>query len=310
MRHINRSKLIVFLASVSLLVGCAGPTPKGESAKYTKNVSSVSLHQYNERFCPAETEVTSDKNWKKLLEYGNGCVISQKWDRVEKIGEVFVHQDINSPWGPYFKSLAAEGKGQYERSLWMIEVALQKDSQQAHFLFQKARLLWHKGEKQDSFELMERALAQDPTMNSARLFMAEIELRDQQYSRAFKLFSEAKDHDLYNETVYLGMAECLVEKEDWKQVVQMLDEAININRKRLESRLLRAEVLEKHIKDTALALEAYRKIRYLKMKNRLIGALPKDIEDRISKLEAQLLVESKKKKISRRDPASKQEVAE
>lgn len=302
------SSLLLSVTALSLF-GCATGGGDKDSKVYIQNFKSLTVSKAAKLTCTSMREIHIDKSWKKLVEIGNSCARRGEWKKVEKVGTILAQQDIKSPWAGFFKSITAEAKGNHERALWMIEVSLKMTPNQAVLLNQKGRLLWEMKKYDEAVSVLHKAVKADQSLNSTRIFLAQIELRDQQYSVAHDLFKKAVDVNPNSELAHLGLADCLQVKENWQQVVTHLDKAIYINRKRMSSRLRRAWVLETQLNNKALALEAYRKVRYLKLKKRLNGQLPNDIEKKIATLEAQLLAESQKKKVSQRNPAAKEEVA-
>ena len=302
-------QLTPILLSSLLMIGCGSTGGiKKDSQKYVENVRVTESTVAENTKCLTKQSSFKKITWKKLIKSANACVKNKKWSAVRNIANHLAQTEPNSPWGAYYLSLESENSEQYPRALWMIEAALKKVPSQPILLYQKGRLLWKLGNYESGVETMEEALKLNPSMNSARLFLAKVELRDQQYSKAYDLFKVVAEQSPNLAEAHAGLAECLTQKQDWNEAISSWDNAISLSPRRLDYRLRRIRILDEKQGNASLSLEEYRKIRLLKQKNRLKGQLPAYIQARIDQLEAKVASEAAKK-VSQRQPAQKKKVS-
>src|SRR5271167_732412 len=115
-------QLLCLSSTLTVLMGCASsPAQKNGVVEplsqplptYTEKVQALTLDQVKGS-CP-----TNDKwegmEWKILLPFANACAHAKEWGKVEKMGNALATRASQTPWGPYFLGLAAEGRKDYPR---------------------------------------------------------------------------------------------------------------------------------------------------------------------------------------------------
>lgn len=282
------------VALVLAFTSCAGPqktqteSPKESKsvgaqvqlspAEYTLFVGWLSSKDISKKCVPPKEETgTAQVNvvgaaplgalkpaiWKSWTESGIACVAHKTWDTAEKWGSLLLEREPAAPWGSYILSLAAEGRGEIPRALWMIELSLKKAPMLGAFYLQKARLMWIQKEYAVVVQTLEKGIASDPRFTENHKFLAQIYLRDQDFDKSTDLFAQVISHRSDDEIALNGLAEGQIQKGNHQAAVQTLENGISRYPKRLDWRLRQAFVYEEILHSYAEALNRYQKIEDL-----------------------------------------------
>lgn len=79
----------------------------------------------------------------QLVLRANSCVLNRNGTQTEKWAMLLTRLDSKSPLGTFYLSQVAEMNGQFDKSAWLIDLALKKSADIPFLLFQKARALYH-----------------------------------------------------------------------------------------------------------------------------------------------------------------------
>ncbi len=60
-----------------------------------------------------------------LAEYARNCALLEKWSQLGEVGDQLAKAPAE-PWGAYYLSVSALGLKQYQRAIWMIDLAAKK----------------------------------------------------------------------------------------------------------------------------------------------------------------------------------------
>lgn len=101
--------------------------------------------------CQKDISSSEIKPW---LDAFNSCLLSNKDAIATDLAMQFSQKFPDSFLGPYFQSLVAERTQLYDKSRWMVELALKKSPELPILFYQKARLLLQDGLKIESSKLM------------------------------------------------------------------------------------------------------------------------------------------------------------
>jgi tetratricopeptide (TPR) repeat protein len=202
-----------------LLTACASSTPKeDEAAKQAqaerKEKTKVYFSGMTAQKVTAVTESCSNVNqsskklsWTELVGKANGCVKAANWSAVEAWAFEISRNNIESPWGLYYYSVAAEAKQDYPRAMWMIQAAMKKSAADvALFRYQKGRVLWEMNPCEAALTEIETALKFDPTLVAAHDFLGDARLRVADYKRAEQHFAAALKLDPTDGPAQKGLA--------------------------------------------------------------------------------------------------------
>lgn len=94
----------------------------------------------NEKCSAADGD--KDLSFTQLNKKANVCAWSKSGSATEKIATWMIRKDPQSPLGVFYLSLAADMMGQYEKSEWLINLAMKKAGEAPFLLYQKARSLY------------------------------------------------------------------------------------------------------------------------------------------------------------------------
>ena len=200
--------LLLSLGAAMQMMGCAsggpvsstsrtGPDPR-EARASDAYFEGLSLHGPGR--APAENCLinigqTKGADWKMLVRHANGCIAKGDWKSVEMIAGEIAGRDIESPWGVYYLSLAADHAGDLPRALWMAELAMKKAPAIGLFGYQKGRVLWKMEKHRAAVEEIQAAVKHEPRLVDAHLFLGQVYARDQQPEKSAAHFQKAAELD-------------------------------------------------------------------------------------------------------------------
>lgn len=88
------------------------------------------------------TNTDKDLSLIQLSRKANSCVISRNAAQTEKYAMQITRNDPKSALGAFYLSLVAEMQGKFEKSAWLVDLALKKSEDVPFLLYQKARALY------------------------------------------------------------------------------------------------------------------------------------------------------------------------
>lgn len=297
---------------MGLVIGCAHK--KFESQENTLirpeyvEVTPTVVGEITSKNCPNQLQNIKNLSWQKAVSKINSCVAADQWDNVETLASSLAQTEHLAPWGSYFLSLSAEHRKEWQRALWMIELAVKKAPRNGLLNYQKARLLWVQNEKGEALKSFKLAVGLDPRLTEAQVFLGQHELALNNLAQAEKHFVAALNVDPKSLLALLGQSEILIRKGDGVQAHETLSKTIHYYPKNFTARLKQAQVLENLIKDLPSALTAYQKIQQLWQKKQLDGEKDLSIPNKIQELESKILLTTKEKQMEEnktREPSSK-----
>ena len=118
---------------------------------------SDEIFERTEKSSSACQKEISSNDLKPWLEAFNSCLLSNNDAIATELAMQVSQKFPDSFLGPYFQSLVAEKMMLYDKSRWMIELALKKAPELPILFYQKARLLLQDGQKIESSKLMMKA---------------------------------------------------------------------------------------------------------------------------------------------------------
>jgi tetratricopeptide (TPR) repeat protein len=302
----NTNNYILLFGLVYLLQGCASGS-KTKNSEQTKGPAPQPIGYVSTRDgklpspsdCPANDKSWKKENQKALVAYAGACAQLGKWERVEQLGDWLAQKEPQAPWGAFYLSLAAEGRKDWTRALWMIELALKKSPRQAILIYQKGRIFWGMGEFAQAAEVYNQALKENPRFVDAHIFLAQLYFRDQDFGRAAKHFATVMDLQPDNVMGTVGLAETRLQQGQAKVAVELYEKAVNQAPRQVSYRLKLAELYEVSMKDYSQALSTYRRIKSIMAEARSSSEeVPFDINEKIRRLES-LTQDAVEKKVTK-----------
>jgi tetratricopeptide (TPR) repeat protein len=214
-----RIKKYSILGLSLLLAACASSSPQlDENEKQSQAERKEKTKVYFSGMTAQKVEDISDScyyvglsskkfSWTELIAQVNGCVRVGNWGAVEGWAFEISRNNIDSPWGLYYYSVAAEAKKDFPRALWMIEKAMKKSTTDvALFRYQRGRVLWEMSPSEAALSEVETALKFDPSLVAAHEFLGEARFRSADYKAAEKHFTAALTLDPKSRRAQKGLA--------------------------------------------------------------------------------------------------------
>lgn len=232
------------------------------------------------------------KEWKTLVAKANVCMNEKNWRNVEALGGAMARIDMDSPWGAYYLSLAAEAMGEHHRALWMVDQAQKKaGGKQALFSYQKGHILLRMGETVKGMAELQNAVAMDSRLTEAHLFLAEIHHRDLEWDKAASHYKAALEQEPKSYRALSGLAEVRLEKGSVDEAVALYKRAHDAAPKEIRPWLRLAFIHESVQKNNELALGAYRGLKSAIDTNGARERVDFDLTAKIKALEDSVKVE-------------------
>lgn len=317
-----RSNFSRFLSNLVALVftACAGTSTRNQNANISSSPALPPSAYESTRYSPMprpEQCPANDKSWRKenlkiLTTLAGDCARLAKYERVEQIGNLIAQLHHQTPWGPFFLSLAAEGRKEYARALWMIDLAIKKSPRTALLHYQKGRIHWQLAEYPQAVENYNIAVKENPKFADPRLFLAQLAFRDHDFKTAHQHFSAVIDFDSDHIGAVVGLAETKMAMSDAKGAIELYERAVNLSPRNLGYRFKLAELYEKGPKDYARALAIYKRLQSMTSESRKPAEeIPFDLNEKIKSLEKIVSqADESAKKVTKSDPSQKKKVSQ
>jgi tetratricopeptide (TPR) repeat protein len=299
----------LFAASTLILAGCASAPAKVASNEplaaplptYQEKSQSVSLDQVKIA-CPADSKWEA-LEWKKVSPLANACVKAKDWIKVEKMGNYMATHAHLTPWGPYYLSLAAEGRKDYPRAIWMLELALKKAPKEGLFHYELGRIHWEMGDDSEAIKSLKAASDLNPGLTEAHYIMGQLAMQRHDLEAADTLFQKALQSNSKHLGSLLGMADLKIRSKDFVKAESFLNQVVSLNPRSFKARMALAQVQEEHLKKFQEALTNYKEIKHLNAEKKLDQTVMINLDDKIHSLEKTLSQAEKTKELSIRTPS-------
>ncbi len=207
-------------------------------------------------------EAGPSKEWKTLLGHANGCVKARDWKTLETLANAIARIDIDSPWGAYYLSVAAEGTGEFQRAMWMVDLAQKKaGGRSGLFSYQKGRIFLAMKETTRAMKEIQGAVAVDPRLVDGHVYLAEIHHRDQEHDKAAGYYQAALQVHASNYRALTGLAETRLALGDGKAAAELYEKALAMKSSDVRAWTRLAFIYESVQKSPAQALSAYKNLR-------------------------------------------------
>jgi tetratricopeptide (TPR) repeat protein len=317
MKNLRRHSLRVtsVLLLPLLMTACAtggggnGPTDKLAAEKAKAYVDGMSFvvagtaggicapPTVSQKSALSSTEGPS-KEWKDLLQKASACAGDKNWKTLDQVAETMARTDINAPWGAYFMSVSAEGRSEWQRALWMIELAQKKAGlPNGLFLYQHGRVMLGMKETAHAMSDVQKAVSLEPKLTLGHLFLAQIYQRDLEWDQAASHYIAVLTSDERNVIALAGLADVRFNQGKHQESADLYSKAISWNSSHLEWWLRLGSLYETNLKNNELALNTFKGLRSSLDKGVVKQHPSLDLNAKIKTLEDQI--------VSARQPASK-----
>lgn len=292
----KNAKLLTTIVFACVWTGCASNGPRSEtksgsfpsekvSREFVQDFSTGSLQSADRTDCKFQEAKLPALKWREKVELASSCVAAGQWAKVETLGERLASEQSENPWGAYFLSLSAEGRGELDRSLWMAEQAIKRAPQMGLFHYQKGRVLWRKGEHSGAFETLLRSVQLDTNLIDSHLFLGQIFFRDQEFDKAARHFQAVLRARPRDPTATMGLAECMIQLGDAKRALEFLKRGQGHHPENVHFHLREAVVHESLLNDVPRAIEILRSVQRGYQEGKFREALEMNVGQRITELE-------------------------
>lgn len=294
-------KYFILFSAASLLFGCVstGPHIVEDKSEYTKKVKpqSLVLKKKNRAHCPDQLVDLPIKKWSQVLDLANSCVKSGNWENVEKLAKHLSLKESDSPWGSYYMSIFMLEKHRMDHAEWLANLAIKKAPEFGMLYFQRARVLWEKGEKELAFEDAHKALSLDDRILAAHQFLGEMYLRDLAYQKASEHLQKVYDSSFQSPPVVLGLAESRYELRQYELAAPLVKQALDIKQRDVRLYYMLATSLETIPEKLEDTIDAYTDLRMLIQNKKTDVVSMAQVESRLQDLKKKL-DEQKQRQVS------------
>jgi tetratricopeptide (TPR) repeat protein len=278
MKHLHVISILV------LTISCGGTAQKkaGSSPKNAMKYQAKKVESFSANDC-LQTKVET-KDPRAVVAILNACVAKKDWNKVNDLALYLRSLDERSPWGYYYSSVSSEANSNMPESMWFIQKALDRDTNNAMFQYQLGRLLLIQGKEADAFVRFKEVLRFDPDHVEANALVAKIYYNNKVYDQALKHYEIVLSDEKSNEAIVA----CYVSAMQLNDYVKSLNYLRKIPRAQMttEIRLDMAFLYEK-TNDIAGAVEVYEDVlKQNKDKNTSFDS--RQVSDKIKELRTQL----------------------
>ena len=172
-----KSMLVLILAA-----GCTTQPSKQLMSSFEKAQPkySIEVRYLTSESSRCPTKIDPEKSYSEddLITWANGCFSKKNSQALDELSVLIAEKNVRSPWGYYFMSLSAELAGANQKSLHLINMAINKTPNIAVLYFQRGRLYWQNSEELLAVKDFEKASKLDDKLVSAHLFLAQVYQRD------------------------------------------------------------------------------------------------------------------------------------
>jgi tetratricopeptide (TPR) repeat protein len=216
------------------MIGCSSITHQKSqnidvrTKVYTNDVLATSIDNdksHFENFCPSDIKTIEKTDWTQLLKFANSCAAKEKWQMLEVIAKKLSSQTSFSPWGPYYLSLVSEKNRNFEKAMWMIDLAIKRTPDLGILYYQKGRLNWIQKNFNEGFIYFEKSVQYNLKISEPHIFMATLYLRDNEIENAQKNYEIALLYSPGSFEAFVGLAKISNLKGDAKSEMTYLEKA-------------------------------------------------------------------------------------
>lgn len=217
MKRVNGTKfrlpLSIYCLGVLMLTACATEPKDGvvRRKRSSEKIDLISVSTARSVISESCSIPARNQELRLWLDRAGRCVSDKNWTLLEKLAQQLAQSHIELPWGAYFLSVAAEGRGEYARSLWMIGLAEKKadtenPSETGLFAYQKGRIYFALKETSRAMSEIKKAISFEPRLIEGHIFLAEIYHRDQELEQAKYHYKQALQLNPDHQRASAGLA--------------------------------------------------------------------------------------------------------
>ncbi len=209
----------------------------------------------NEKCAFADTDKALDVL--QLSQKANVCVSIRNITQTEKFAMAITRKDPKSALGAFYLSLVAEMQGRFEKSAWLVDLALKKSADVPFLLYQKARALYQSQEFAQANAAFIKA--HDLGLKTAEtvLMHGVVSFAQGDCFSVTEDFAQLDRSSVQKYSLASSMSECQAQKGEFDKAVAFAEEAAKGSSRAAELWLQVGRIQEIYRFDSAKALAAY-----------------------------------------------------
>lgn len=213
------------------------------------------LESTSEKCLPPE----SNKNYSsaEMVLKANSCVLNKNLLLTEKWAMFMTRLDPKSPLGTFYLSQTAEMKGQYDKSAWLIDLALKKSAEIPFLLFQKARALYQQKDLAQANAAFFRAHDLGLKTPETILMHGVVSFAQGDCFSVIDDFTKLERSWITKYSLAPAMTECQAQKGEFDKSISFAEDLLKKDSSQLELLLEMGRIQEIYRFDTSKAILAY-----------------------------------------------------
>ncbi len=260
--------------------------PKEEIKKFNDPIRSIAESQIKNPNCSKLfTKVKGKWNWRDAVEASTACLKTRETLRVEDLAQDLAQKEPLSPWGPYFLAVTSKDRGELDRAMWFVELALHRAPESGVVHYLRGQILWNKKDFGPAVSAFEKASQFDDSILPAHLLLGQIFFRDQDFTKASLHFYSVLKVEPRNKTALYGYAESQIEEKNPQAAVDAYARLNDTDPTDGQYLARLAEIQESILHNNAEALGLYKQLKQNIKSGRVVKNIDADVDSKIKQLE-------------------------
>ncbi len=192
-----------------------------------------------------------------LSQKANVCVLAMNAPLTEKYAMAMTRQDPKSALGVFYLSLVADLQGQYEKSAWLVDLALKKSMDVPFLIYQKARALYHNKDFAQANAAFIKAYDLGLKTPETVLMHGVVSFAQADCYSALEDFGKLESRWISQHNLAPVMSECQAQKGEFEKAVAFAEESLKNTSNPVDLWLQLGRIQEIYRFDSGKALLAY-----------------------------------------------------
>ena len=193
----------------------------------------------------------------QLSQKANICAANRNATQTEKFAMAITRKDPKSALGAFYLSLVAEMQGRFEKSAWLVDLALKKSADVPFLLYQKARALYQSQEFAQANAAFIKAHDLGLKTAETMLMHGVVSFAQGDCFSVIEDFAQLDRSSVQKFNLAPSMSECQAQKGEFDKGVAFAEEALKGATKTAELYLQVGRIHEIYRFDSAKAQTAY-----------------------------------------------------
>jgi TolA-binding protein len=201
----------------------------------------------------------ADKNLDiiQLSQKANVCAANKNAAQTEKFALAITRKDPKSALGAFYLSLVAEMQGRFEKSAWLVDLALKKSADVPFLLYQKARALYQSEDFAQANAAFIKAHDMGLKTQETVLMHGVVSFAQGDCFSVMEDFAQLDRSSVQKYNLAPSISECQAQKGEFDKAVAFAEEAAKGSNQAAELWLQVGRIQEIYRFDSAKALAAY-----------------------------------------------------